>query len=216
MQNSNITINTNTNTQPKGTTMLNNTFSKLKQLFIFSALTLSLNVTAVDTQAFNKEAYLDLSKPYSYNWNNKTATKRKESQARKIFKQLATESAKTARQTLGSTDSDNTSEFSKKFKQSLKRQAISKTQSYANLKANEFANKFGQGRTEISISGIDSEAINYHIRTIQPLSNLNKDSQDLIFTQAQIASGADKGDRRETLNLGIGYRKLLEQGQSIA
>ncbi|KAA0445375.1 MAG: hypothetical protein FXV79_06050, partial [Candidatus Thioglobus sp.] len=148
------------------------------------------------------------------------ATKRKESQARKIFKKLATESAKTARQTLGSTDSDNTAEFGKKFKkslkQSLKSQAVSKTQSYINSKANEFANKFGQGRTEISLSGIDSEAINYHIRTIQPLSNLNKDSQDLIFIQAQLASGADKGDRRETINLGIGYRKLLEQGQSIA
>ncbi|KAA0439907.1 MAG: hypothetical protein FXV80_05900 [Candidatus Thioglobus sp.] len=220
MQNSNIiTINTNTNTQPKGTSMLNNTLRKLKQLFIFSALTLSLNVSAVDAQAFNKEAYLDLSKPYSYNWNNKTATKRKESQARKIFKQLATESAKTARQTLGNTDSDNTSEFGKKFKKSLKKslksQAVSKTQGYINSKANEFANKFGQGRTEISISGIDSEAINYHIRTIQPLSSLNK-NQDLIFIQAQLASGADKGDRRETLNLGIGYRKLLEQGQSIA
>ncbi|KAA0437497.1 MAG: hypothetical protein FXV80_06490, partial [Candidatus Thioglobus sp.] len=194
--------------------------NKLKQLFIFSALTLSLNVSAVDIQAFNKEAYLDLSKPYFYNWNNKTATRRKESQARKIFKQFATESAKTARQTLGSTNSDNTSEFGKKFKkslkQSLKSQAVSKTQSYINSKANKFANKFGQGRTEISISGIDSEAINYHIRTIQPLSNLNKNSQDLTFIQAQLASGADKGDRRETLNLGIGYRKLLEQGQSIA
>ncbi|KAA0446355.1 MAG: hypothetical protein FXV79_05575, partial [Candidatus Thioglobus sp.] len=147
------------------------------------------------------------------------AIKRKESQARKIFKQLTTESAKIARQTLGSTDSDNTAEFGKKFKkslkQSLKSQAVSKTQSYINSKANEFANKFGQGRTEISLSGITSEAINYHIRTIQPLSNLNKNSQDLTFIQAQIASGADKGDRRETFNLGIGYRKLLEQGQSI-
>ncbi len=118
--------------------------NKLKQLFIFSALTLSLNVSAVDIQAFNKEAYLDLSKPYFYNWNNKTATRRKESQARKIFKQFATESAKTARQTLGSTNSDNTSEFGKKFKkslkQSLKSQAVSKTQSYINSKAKSGGN----------------------------------------------------------------------------
>jgi hypothetical protein len=38
-------------------------------------ITFSFNAFSVDDpQQFNKEAYLDLSKPYTYNWNNAQST----------------------------------------------------------------------------------------------------------------------------------------------
>jgi hypothetical protein len=38
---------------------------------------------------------------------------------------------------------------------------------------NEFLNAFGAGRSEVSIVGISTKKLNYSLRTIQPLSELN-------------------------------------------
>ncbi|BAS67065.1 inverse autotransporter beta domain-containing protein [Bathymodiolus septemdierum thioautotrophic gill symbiont] len=194
---------------------ISNVLNKLKQLLLFSALTLSLNVTAVDKpQSFDKEAYLNLNQ--EYNWNNPQTYYKKDNQGLLILKQVGS----TVRNTLGATNSDNANQFGSTLKDNLKNQAINQavsgTEGYINNKANEYANQFGAGRTEIQLGGFNSEALNYNIRTIQPLSELNEDSQDLIFFQGQLTSGQNHSERRETLNLGIGYRKLLEAGQSIA
>ncbi|WP_162262071.1 inverse autotransporter beta domain-containing protein [Bathymodiolus septemdierum thioautotrophic gill symbiont] len=194
---------------------ISNVLNKLKQLLLFSALTLSLNVTAVDKpQSFDKEAYLNLNQ--EYNWNNPQTYYKKDNQGLLILKQVGS----TVRNTLGATNSDNANQFGSTLKNNLKNQAINQvvsgTEGYINNKANEYANQFGAGRTEIQLGGFNSEALNYNIKTIQPLSELNEDSQDLIFFQGQLTSGQNHSERRETLNLGIGYRKLLEAGQSIA
>jgi uncharacterized protein (DUF2126 family) len=52
-------------------------------------LTLSLNVGSSDTQTFSKDAYLDLSKSYTYNWNNSPNYTKKDNQANKLLKQVA-------------------------------------------------------------------------------------------------------------------------------
>ncbi|SSC09833.1 inverse autotransporter beta domain-containing protein, partial [thiotrophic endosymbiont of Bathymodiolus puteoserpentis (Logatchev)] len=75
---------------------------------------------------------------------------------------------------------------------------------------------FGRGKTEISIRKITSKKPEYSLRTIQPLTQLNDDSTEFAFVQAQLNSGENFGSRRSTLNLGVGYRQILEQGQSIA
>jgi hypothetical protein len=48
------------------------------------------------------------------------------------------------------------------------------------------------------------------------LTPFDDDATELTFVQAQLSSGENFGDRRNTFNLGVGYRQLLEQGQSIA
>jgi hypothetical protein len=48
------------------------------------------------------------------------------------------------------------------------------------------------------------------------LTPFDDDATELTFVQAQLNSGENFGDRRNTFNLGVGYRQLLEQGQSIA
>ncbi|VVH63002.1 hypothetical protein BSPWISOX_1910 [uncultured Gammaproteobacteria bacterium] len=189
-------------------------------LFASSLLTLSLNVSSSDTQAFNKDAYLDLSKPYTYNWNNTQSYTKKDNQANKLLKQVGTTIGSTVHSAIGSTNSDNANQFGNKIttgiKGQLKNQAISNVESRINQKANEYANSFGKGKTEISIRKITSKNPDYSLRTIQPLTPLNDDSTELTFVQAQLNSGENFGERKSTLNLGVGYRQLLEQGQSIA
>lgn len=85
-----------------------------------------------------------------------------------------------------------------------------------NDKANQFFNQFDSGRTEISIHGINSKELDYSIKTIQPISELNDNSKDLSFFQAQITSGDNQGNRREAINLGIGHRILVEDDMAIA
>ncbi|VVH57079.1 hypothetical protein BSPCLSOX_1132, partial [uncultured Gammaproteobacteria bacterium] len=189
-------------------------------LFASSLLTLSLNVSSSDTQAFNKDAYLDLSKPYTYNWNNTQSYTKKDNQANKLLKQVGTTIGSTVHSAIGSTNSDNANQFGNKIttgiKGQLKNQAISNVESRINQKANEYANSFGKGKTEISIHKITSKNPDYSLRTLQPLTPLNDDSTELTFVQAQLNSGENFGERKSTLNLGVGYRQLLEQGQSIA
>jgi hypothetical protein len=74
-------------------------------------LNISKNSDEIDnSQQFNKEAYLDLSKPYTYNWNNAQPTIKQDNQATTLLKKVAG----TARAALGSTNSDNTDQLGNK------------------------------------------------------------------------------------------------------
>ena len=85
-----------------------------------------------------------------------------------------------------------------------------------NNSVNEFLNAFGAGRSEVSISGISTKKLNYSLKTIQPLSELNTNSKELTFIQTGIASGNGGNGRRATINLGIGHRLLVEDDMTIA
>jgi hypothetical protein len=78
------------------------------------------------------------------------------------------------------------------------------------------ANSVGHGKTQISFRQLEKNNPEFNIKTIQPLTDLTDASTQLTFTQAQVSSGENHGERRATFNLGIGQRYLLEDGQSIA
>jgi hypothetical protein len=192
-------------------------FNKLKYLFTSTLLVLSLDVSAVEnTQQFNKAAYLDFSKPYTHNWNNSQPTTKKDNQTVILLKEVGG----IVRNALGSSNSDNANQLGDKIavgvKNQLKNKAINATEGLINDKANKFVNQFGSGRSEISIHQIESKNPTYSIKTIQPLSKLNSDSKDLTFFQGQLASGENHGERRNTINLGVGYRLLVEDDMAIA
>ena len=193
---------------------ISNTSSKLKHFLAFSALTLSLNVTSGgDVNQFDKEAYLNLNQEYAY--NNQVATKEEDT-----FTGFLKEIGSSVRNSLGSTDSDNANELGDKIVNNLTNKTtnkvVNKTEGFINQTANDFANQFGKGKTEISIHQLDSKDPTYSLKTIQPLTELNENSTQLTFIQAQLNSGENHGERRNTINLGIGQRYLLEGGQSIA
>ena len=186
--------------------------NKLKHFLALSLLvTFSLNAFSIDNpQQSNKEAYLDLSKPYQQ--NNPQPTPKKDNQATTILKEVAG----ATRTALGSTNSDNTDQLGNKVTTSIKNQAVNKTEGLLNNSVNEFLNAFGAGRSEVSISGISTKKLTYSLRTIQPLSELNTNSKELTFIQAGIASGNSGNGRRATINLGIGHRLLVEDDMAIA
>ncbi|MDC0904551.1 inverse autotransporter beta domain-containing protein [Candidatus Thioglobus sp.] len=93
--------------------------------------------------------------------------------------------------------------------------AVSETEGFINTQANKLANSFGEGNTEISISNVESGKPAYSIKTIQPLTSPNKDAKELIFTQGSLTSGENEGDRRTTINLGLGKRALVEEDKAI-
>ncbi|VVM20024.1 hypothetical protein BSPWISOXPB_5500 [uncultured Gammaproteobacteria bacterium] len=191
-------------------------FNQFKHFLALSLLiTFSFNAFSVDdSQQFNKEAYLDLSKPYKQK-NPQSATK-KDNQATTILKEVAG----TARTALGSTNSGNTDQLGNKITKGvsnqLKNKAINKTEGFVNNKANTFLNAFGAGRSEVSIGGLSSKKLNYSLRTIQPISELDANSKALTFIQASIASGKSIDSRRTTVNLGVGHRLLVEDDMAIA
>ncbi|WP_139699079.1 inverse autotransporter beta domain-containing protein, partial [bacterium endosymbiont of Bathymodiolus sp. 5 South] len=197
--------------------------SAFKQFKCFLALSLlitfSFNAFSVDDpQQFNKEAYLDLSKPYTYNWNNAQPTTKQDNQATTLLKKVAG----TARAALGSTNSDNANQLGNKLttgiRNKLKNQAINKTEGLVNDKANKFLNAFGAGRSEVSINGMNTDRLNYSIKTIQPISELNTNSKALTFFQGGIASNKrhkSSDNRRTTINLGVGHRLLVEDDMAI-
>ncbi|WXT99328.1 MAG: hypothetical protein Ctma_0024 [Catillopecten margaritatus gill symbiont] len=189
--------------------------SRLKHFLAFGALTLSLNVTSGgEINQFDKEAYLNLGQQYSDN-NTQVAVK-EENTIDTLLKEIGS----SVRNALGGTDSDNANQLGKKITDNLKNKAnntvINKTEGFINQKANELANSIGNGRTEISVHKLESNNPTYSLKTIQPLTELNTDSTELTFIQAQINSGENHGERRDTINLGLGQRYLLEGGQSIA
>jgi hypothetical protein len=103
-----------------------------------------------------------------------------------------------------------------KVSAALEQTAINKTENLINQKENEMANSVGRGKTEISLRQLETKNPDFSIKTIQPLTGLTDESTQLTFTQAQISSGENHGERRATINVGIGQRYLLEDGQSIA
>jgi hypothetical protein len=115
-----------------------------------------------------------------------------------------------------SIDGAQLNELGDKIPTALAETAINKTENLINQKANEIANSVGQGKTEISLRQLETKNPEFSIKTIQPLTDLTDESTQLTFTQAQISSGENHGERRATINLGIGQRYLLEDGQSIA
>ncbi|VVH66713.1 hypothetical protein BSPLISOX_1424, partial [uncultured Gammaproteobacteria bacterium] len=129
-----------TNTTKSHTT-LSSAFNQFKCFLTLSLLiTFSFNAFSVDDpQQFNKEAYLDLSKPYTYNWNNAQPTIKQDNQATTLLKKVAG----TARAALGSTNSDNTDQLGNKVTTSIKNQAVNKTEGLLNNSVNEFLNAFG-------------------------------------------------------------------------
>ena len=195
--------------------------SKFKHFLALSLLiTLSFNAFAADNseqpnkeelskEVLNKEAYLDLSKPYTHKQSNTT---KKDNQATTLLKEVAG----TTRAALGSTNSGNTNQLGKKVVTDIKNKAINKTEGFVNNKANTFLNAFGAGRSEVSIGGLSSKKLNYSLRTIQPISELDTNSKALTFIQAGIASGKSIDSRRITVNLGVGHRLLVENDMAIA
>jgi len=136
---------------------LSSALTKLKRLFIFGALALSLNTIAID--------------------------------AHQVGEQITSQ---------------------------VINKVISTTEGYINTQANEFANNFGKGRTSISIKGIESKELIYSIDTIQPISEFNSDIKALTFVQGSLFNTDNEGERRNTLNLGIGQRYLVENQRAIA
>jgi len=94
--------------------------------------------------------------------------------------------------------------------------AVSETEGYFNRRFNELANSFGEGRTEISVTGMQNTKPNFSIKTIQPLTPLDENSKEVTFMQGQIASGTNHGESRNTINLGIGQRYLVQDDMAIA
>ena len=192
--------------------------NKFKHLLVFGTLALSLNVTSGDVNQFNKQAYLDLNT--EYDWNQPQSYYRKDNQATTLLK----ETVGIIHGAVGSTDSDNVNQLSDKITTGIQSQirnraindTIRKTEGMINNKANELANRFGAGRTEISISGIASQDLQYSIKTIQPIYPLDKNNKELVFFHGQFTLGENHGEHRNITNLGIGKRFLLESGRSIA
>ena len=113
-------------------------------------------------------------------------------------------------------DGAQVNELSDKVSSSLTQTAINKTEDLINQKANEVVNSKGHGKTQVSLRQQETKNPQFSIKTIQPLSDLTDTSTQLTFTQAQISSGENHGERRATINLGIGQRYLLEDGQAVA
>ena len=94
--------------------------------------------------------------------------------------------------------------------------AINTTENYINTQANEIANNFSKGRTSITIKGIESDKPSYSIDTIQPISKFDNDIQELTYIQGSLFNAENEGNRRNTINLGLGQRYLVEDERAIA
>jgi len=97
---------------------------------------------------------------------------------------------------------------------SLKNKAVDATESLFNDTINNFANQFGEGNTEISIRKIKGDKSDYSIITTQPLTKLG-DDRARLFWQGSLGSYDQSGDRRTTLNLGLGKRWLSDDEKSF-
>ncbi len=93
--------------------------------------------------------------------------------------------------------------------------AINTAEQLINTKANELVSQFGQGQTSIQLQGIESDDLSYSIETIQPLTDYRDDIDQLTYLQGSIFSAVNEGERRPTLNLGLGQRYLSTDQQSI-
>jgi adhesin/invasin len=96
----------------------------------------------------------------------------------------------------------------------LKNKAVNATESVLNGSLNDFANQFGEGNTEISISDIENGDAEYSIVTVQPLAQ-TKDKAETVFFQGSVYSFKNHGQKRPTINLGIGKRWLSDDKSEI-
>jgi adhesin/invasin len=94
----------------------------------------------------------------------------------------------------------------------LKNKAVGATESFVNGSLNDFANQFGEGNTEIYIRKVKGDKIDYSIVTTQPIKADNL----RLFWQGSLGSYDQSGDRRTTLNIGLGKRWLLDDEKAIA
>ena len=87
---------------------------------------------------------------------------------------------------------------------SLKNTAINKAKSFTN---NFFETSLESmlDRTEVTIQGLEDSKSTFSILTTQPITE-SEDLKDTTFWQGSIFSN----DGRETLNLGLGYRRLSD------
>lgn len=98
---------------------------------------------------------------------------------------------------------------------SLKNKAVHTTESFINESLNDFANQFGEGNTEISVYGIEDGDTEYSITTVQPLIQ-TEEKVETVFFQGSVHSFKSHGQKRPTINLGIGKRWLSDDKSEIA
>ena len=94
---------------------------------------------------------------------------------------------------------------------SLKNKAVDATELFVNGSLNDFANQFGEGNTEISIRKVKGDESDYSIVTTQPITDDKR-----VFWQGSLGSYDQSGDRRTTLNIGLGTRWLSDDEKAIA
>ena len=173
---------------------------------------LLLSACAMPAGDGENKAYLEASRELPFNQEQAPAPDTQTSNKDAHFV-LSSDAFANVRSSIGGAQLN---ELGDKIPIALTETAISKTENLINQQANEMANSVGYGKTQISLRQLATKTPDFSIRTIQPLTDLTDQSTQLTFTQAQISSGENHGERRATINLGIGQRYLLEDGQSIA
>ena len=179
-------------------------------LVFFSLMFSACAMSAGDAEDVKNKTYLESSRELRLDQGKLSATQASnEKGAHSVFSSDAFTAVRSA---MGGAQ---VNQLSDKISIALSEVAINKTENLINQKANKMANSLGHGKAEISFSQLETKNPEFSIKTIQPLTNLTDESTQLTFTQAQISSGENYGERRATINLGIGQRYLLEDGQSI-
>ena len=173
---------------------------------------LLLSACAMPAGDGENKAYLEASRELPFNQEQAPAPDTQTSNKDAHFV-LSSDAFANVRSSIGGAQLN---ELGDKIPIALTETAISKTENLINQQANEMANSVGHGKTQISLRQLATKTPDFSIRTIQPLTDLTDESTQLTFTQAQISSGENHSERRATINLGIGQRYLLENGQSIA
>ena len=97
---------------------------------------------------------------------------------------------------------------------SLKNTAVSATETFVNESLNDFANQFGEGNTEISVSNIEDGDAEYSITTVQPLTQ-TEDKSETMFFHGSVHSFKNHSQKRPTINLGVGKRWLSDDKAQI-
>jgi hypothetical protein len=174
---------------------------------------LLLSACAMPAGDGENKAYLEARRALPFNQEQAPAPDTQMSNKKGAHFVLSSDAFANVRSSIGGAQLN---ELGDKIPTALTETAISKTENLINQKANEMANSVGHGKTQISLRQLETKNPDFSIRTIQPLTDLTDQSTQLTFTQAQVSSGENHGERRATFNLGIGQRYLLENGQSIA
>lgn len=67
-------------------------------------------------------------------------------------------------------------------------------------------------RTTVNVSFQKNFTPQYEVETIQPITKVDKDTKDVVFTQGRVAYSSDLGT---TANIGVGYRHLNDSKTSL-